>query len=280
MIIFSLLNQLVDILVAPFHGLGPISQLVLLSLASTILLLAAFKRLSNQETIKLHKSKIFGNFLEIAIYRDQFRRSIICQSRILKHNLLYLGAIGKPFLLLMIPMILICLQLEYRMGYQVMKTGHPFIIEAQLDNTNDQTAPDLINRLSITTSGSIDLDTPAMRIPATGQVFWTARINQAGGSSIISLTLPGQGEIISKNVAVDTLTNRFSPKKTKIQGLGDLLASGEDGIPKSSQIKTLRVAYLPAEYPFFQWSLSPIAYYFILTLLFGLMLKPVMKVSL
>jgi len=279
MFIFSLLNHLVDLLVSPFHGLDPIPQLVLLSVVSTVVLLAAFKKLSNQETIKRHKNKIFGNFLEIAIYRDQFRRSLICQARILKHNLQYLGAIGMPLLVLMLPMILVCLQLEYRLGYQVMKPGHPFIIEAQLDSQHVDHAADLLNQLTVTTSGSIDIDTPAMRIQSTGQVFWKARVTDASAPNFIAITLPDQGEIVRKNLAVNKLTNRFTPSMTKIVGLDDLLASGEESIPSSSPIKSLRVAYSPAEYPFFNWALSPIVYYFILTIIFGFMLKPVLKVS-
>lgn len=280
MFIFSLLNHLVDVLVSPFHGLGPIVQLILLSLTSTVILLAAFKRLSNQTTIKLHKNKIFGNFLEIAIYRDQFRRSLTCQARVFKHNLLYLGAISKPLLLLMIPMVLVCLQLEYRLGHQVLKPGQAFIVEAQLDTTAQETSPDLINRLGIVTSDTIAQDTPAMRIPATGQVFWKARITEAGSPNFINITLPGKGEVAHKELAINALTNRFSPNKTKISSLVDLLTSGEDGIAPSSPIKTLRVAYPPAEYPFGKWTFSPIIYYFILTILFGILLKPIMKVSL
>ncbi|MBA3015857.1 MAG: hypothetical protein KKD63_01985 [Proteobacteria bacterium] len=279
MIIFSFLNQLVDLLVAPFHGLGPIPQLVLLSLVSTVALLAAFKRLSNQETIRSHKNKIFGNFLEIAIYRDQFRRSLICQGRILKYNLLYLGAIGKPLLLLMIPMILVCLQLEYRLGYQTIKPGQSFIIEAQLEDTASESLADITNPISIITSDTIDLETPAMRIPATDQIFWKARLIQDGSPNFISIMLPGQSDAVRKDVAIGKLTNRFTPKKTKIVNLGNLVDSGEDGINSSSPIKTLRVAYSPAEYPFLRWTFSPIVYYFILTLLFGALLKPVMKVS-
>lgn len=278
--IFSFWNHLIDILISPFHGIGPVLQIVILSLISTIILLAAFKRLSNQELIKQHKNKIYGNFLEIAIYRDQFRRSLICQGRIIKHNLLYVAAITKPLLLFMAPVLLVCLQLEYRLGYQVMKPGQSFIIEAQLDKGIGAVAsPNFLNRLSITTSDSIDLETPAMQIPATGQVFWKARLTQAGAHNFVRIALEGQNEVVHKKVAVDASVNRFTPTKTKIRNLGDLLTSGEDPIPSSSQVKTLRIAYLPAEYPFFKWTLSPIVYFFILTLLFGILLKPTMKVS-
>lgn len=279
MAIFALLNHLVDFLVSPFRGLGPVPQLVLLSLVSTVLLLAVFKRLSNQEKIKRHKDKIFGNFLEIAIYRDQFRRSLSCQANVLKHNLLYLGAIGTPLLGLMLPMLLVCLQLDYRLGHQILRPGDSFIIEAQMEGGTAAGASDLMDGISIQTSETISLDSPAMRIPGSGQVFWQARVSAAGVPNFISISLPGESDSVRKEVAVNRLTSRFSPEKRKMQTLGDILTSGEDPIPTSSPIQTVRVAYPPAEYPFFQWQFSPIVYYFVLTIIFGLLVKPFMKVN-
>ncbi len=279
MAIFSLLNHLVDFLASPFHGLGPVPQLVLLGLVSTVLLLAVFKKVSNQEKIKLHKNKIFGNFLEIAIYRDQFRRSITCQANVLKHNLLYLGAIGTPLLVLMVPMGLICLQLEYRLGHQALRPGESFIVEAQLDGVAADGAADLMDAINISTSDTIALDSPAMRIPATGQVFWQARVIAAGAPNFVTISLPGNTDTVRKDLAVNRLSSRFSPEKRKMRGFGDLLASGEDPIPQASRIKAVRVAYPPAEYPLFSWTFSPIIYYFILTVLFGFLLKPFMKVN-
>ena len=279
MIIFSLLNQLVDLLVSPFHGLDPVPQLVLLSLLATVLLLLVFKKLSNQETIKLHKNKIFGNFLEIAIYRDQFRRSVICQSNVLKHNLLYLKAVGMPLLLMMAPMSLLCLQLEYRLGYQALKPGTSFIIEAQIAGAPTDTQTNRLDAVTIDTSATIALESPALRIPSTGQVFWQARVIAAGSPNFIDISLAGKAPGIRKELAVNRLTSRLTPETTTMRSLRDILVSGEDPTPPAAGINLVRVSYLPAEYQFFQWSFSPIVYFFILTLLFGLLLKPFMKVT-
>lgn len=279
MVIFSLLNHLVDLLVSPFHGLDPVPQLVLLSLVSTVVLLFVFKKVSNQERIKFHKNKIFGNFLEIAIYRDQFRRSVICQANVLKHNLLYLKAIGSPLLLMMVPMILVCLQLEYRLGYQALKPGASFIIEAQVAQTPTDNRSDALDSLTINTSATIAVESPAMRMPSTGQVFWQARVIAAGAPNFITISLPGNTLAARKDLAVNSLTSRFTPEARRMQSIGDIIASGEDPIPPASGINTVRVSYTPAEYAFFQWTFSPIVYFFILTLLFGLLLKPFMKVN-
>ncbi|MDD5759460.1 MAG: hypothetical protein PHI06_10295 [Desulfobulbaceae bacterium] len=279
MAIFSLLNHLIDFLISPVHQLDPVPQLVLLSLVSTLLLLFIFKKVSNQESIKLHKNKIFGNFLEIAIYRDQFRRSLICQGKVMKHNLLYLKAIGTPLMIIMFPMILVCLQLEYRLGYQVLKPGTAFIIEAQVAQPPSAPPSDILDTVTISTSESVALESPAMRIPNSGQIFWQARIITADTTNAISLSLPGSPEPVVKNLAVDNQTGRFTPESRKMSSLWDIIVSGEDPIPPESAINSIRITYAPAEYRFFQWTFSPIIYFFILTLLFGLAVKPFMKVN-
>lgn len=279
MAIFSLLNHLIDLLISPVHQLDPVTQLVLLSLVSTVLLLFVFKKVSNQEAIKLHKDKIFGNFLEIAIYRDQFRRSVICQGKVMKHNLLYLKAIGTPLMIIMLPMILVCLQLEYRLGYQVLKPGTAFIIEAEVAQDPAMPSAELLDTLTISTSESIALESPAMRIPSSGQIFWQARVITADTTNAISISLPGSPKPVIKNLAVNKQTSRFTPESRQMNSLWDIITSGEDPIPAESGINSIRVTYAPAEYPFFQWTFSPIIYFFLLTILFGLAIKPFMKVN-
>lgn len=280
MAIVSLFNHLVDFLVLPFHDLGPVAQLGLLSLLSAGALLLIFKRVSNQDKIKFHKDKIFGNFLEIAIYRDQFRRSITCQARVLRHNLMYLGAICLPLLLLMPPMLLVCLQLEYRLGYQALRPGAAFIIEARIDNEQAMDTAAIMDAITIHTSDTITMESPIMRIPATGQVFWQARLTSKGAPNFISISLPGGGEAVRKELAVSSLSGRFSPEKRKMRSLGDILATGEEPIPQASRLSAIRITYPPAEYRLLHWTFSPIVYYFILTLLGGLLLKPFIKVNL
>jgi len=280
MALFVSLNQLIDLLLAPFHRLNPLPQLVILSLVSAILLLVVFKKVSNQEVIKRHKDKIFGNFLEIAIYRDQFRRSLRCQANVLKHNLLYLKALGLPFLLMLPPMLLICLQLDYRLGYQPLKPGSSFIIEAQLTNDALTRQPDILDTLTITTSETVSIESPALRLPGSGQVFWQARVSAVGSPNFIAFNLPGQVDTIRKELAINTASGRFSPETNAMTSWQDMLTSGEAPLPPTSWLSSIRVSYPQAEYPLWHWRFSPILYFFILTTLFGLALKPFLRVTL
>ncbi len=270
----SLLNRGFDSLTACFAGFNPVLALVVISIGSAFVLLSVFKRFSNQEMIQLHKAVVFGNFLEIAIYRDQFRRIMICLWRVLKHNCLYIRYFIPPILIMMIPMGIICLQLEYRLGYEPIKVGQSFIIEARL---NDKTA---LDKAQISTSGNIDLETPALHDVKDDLVFWRAIIKKSASRSFVRISLPGHGSII-KGIAVAgaPLPPRFTPEKNRGQTFADLISSGESSIPASSLLSSIRVDYPAARYSLLNLRLSPIVYFFVLTLFCGLILKPILKVQ-
>lgn len=278
MTLHSLFNHFIDKLVVPFAGTSVIVGLFIVSLISAVSLLAIFKKLSNQEKIKFHKNKVFGHFLEIALYRDDFRRTVINQIGILKHNALYLRFFGVPILLLSAPMILVCIQLEYRLGYQPLNEDESFIIQAQLDQSFAEDKN--LNNAIIETSDGILVETKQLHDKQSGRLYWRARLAKASSTDFIRISLPTTGTSVTKIVATTrSQPKRFTAEKRKIKSFSDILYSGEDAIPQDSALQAIRVSYQPAEYPFFAWNLSAIVYYIILSILLGFCIKPFMKVN-
>lgn len=276
MFLLTTLNNIFDLLTRPFAWLEPVPGLALLSLLTALVLLNIFKRLSNQQKIKFHKDQIYGNFLEIALFRDQFSRTIFSQLRILKHNLLYMRYFMTPILIMMLPMLYICLQLDYRLGSQPIQPGDSFIVEASL--TPAAMSEGLLSQLSIETSSSITLETDAMRSNQEGSVFWRARLREKADDNFVRVELL-DNEVIEKNISTLRGGQRFSAEKKQLAKWTDIFSTAEDIIPPNSSFLSLRTEYEPAEYKFLAWMISPITYYFILTLGLGLLIKPFMKVN-
>ena len=55
-------------------------------------------------------------------------------------------------------------------------------------------------------------------------------------------------------------------------------ANAEEFIPESSPFDAVRVNYERATYPFLAWRIDPVILYFIFTLIFALIFKPLIKV--
>ncbi len=274
MSVFFAINRLADALVRPFTGLGPVAGLAVLGLVTAAVLLTVFKKLSNQEKIREHKGKIFGNFLEIAIYRDQFRRTLRCQAAALGHNLLYMRYFLTPVAVMMVPMLLVCLQVEYRLGSRPLTPGQSFIAAVRLEGTN----PDRLDHVEIGGDGLV-AETPPLRAAGEMSVYRRLRVEPGDKSPVLRITIDGREALIRPLAVAGGKTGRFTTERNKAQGIGDLLVGGEAPIPAASEIRSVRVPYPAADYPFFGWRLSPLVYYLLLTIGLGLVLKPLFKVT-
>ena len=271
-------NRLGDLITVPFAWKSAILDLVVVSFFCAFFLLLIFKHFSNQERIKFHRSKIFGYFLEIGIYRDQFGRTLSNQIHILKHSLIYLRYVLLPFLIMMIPVLIVCMQIENRLGYLPIPINNSFIIHATLDSEVTQKIDSTISGVHCKTSTGIILETPPLRIASNAGVYWRARLTETG-PQFVKVTIDGFGDVVEKKINTGDKRQRFGPIKAKVNSLSYLFNTAESPIPSDSNFKFLSVNYLPATYPFFFWDLSPVIYFFILSLGFGLILKPFIKIN-
>jgi len=277
-ILFSSINKITDLIIKPFSWGSAVFNIIVISFFCALFLLFLFKRISNQDKIKLHQKKILGYFLDIGIYRDQFTRTIANQVHILKHIIIYLRYVFAPLLIMMLPVIIVCMQIENRLGYLPIQMNKSFIIHAALDRKILQNIESLIPKVYCKTSSGIVLETPPLRIVSDGSIFWRARLTGTG-PQFVRIGVDDNENIVEKQIFTVNNQISFSPKKTKSNSFDYFFNSAEAPIPPDSYFKFLSVQYLPNTYPFFFWNISSVIYFFILSLFFGLIIKPFMKVN-
>lgn len=272
-------DRITDGCVAPFVWFPDWFQLVFLSFICAIILLMIFKRVSRQDKIKFHKNKIFGYILETGIFRDQIGRILVNQVSILKHNVFYLRYVAAPFLLLMIPVLFVCVELDSRMGFQPFKNGNQFIIRADLQGTDVSRMADLLYAIECETSDGIVLETPPLRVKQDGGIFWRARVVDDTRENYINLTISGTGDTVKKFVATGAMGGRIALSKTKSGSWKYLLSFCDPPIDGQSAFREIRLNYARSTLPILSIHLTPIVWFFVLTMLFGFLVKPVLKVS-
>lgn len=277
-ILFGSINKICDLIILPFSWGSSIFNIIVISFFCALFLLFLFKQISNQNKIKLHQKKILGYFLDIAIYRDQFGRTILNQIHILKHILIYLRYVFVPLLILMLPVIIVCMQIENRLGHLPIQINKSFIIHAVLDDEITQNMESLISKIHCKTSPGIFLETSPLRIASERSIYWRARLT-GRGPQFIQVGFAGIENEIKKKIMTVSDQKGFSPKRTKSNSLDYFINSAETPIPSDSEFKSLSIKYLPATYSFFSWNISPVVYFFILSIVLGLVIKPFMKVN-
>ena len=116
------LNNLFDVLWAPFSHSSIYIDLIIISAISALIFLVIFKQTSNQERITHYKNKIFAHILEIRLYKDQPILTIKTILWILGNNFKYLRYTLIPMVVI-IPFLLIALlQIINKDGKVLLKT--------------------------------------------------------------------------------------------------------------------------------------------------------------
>ncbi len=278
----EILNGLSDYLWFSSGAVGNYAHIVIYSLISAAICLLIYKRVSNQEKIKLHKKKIFGFILQTRLYQDRLGVVVSSILNILKHNLLYIRYTLSSLLVIMIPLILVSIQVNNRGGYAPLESSRSFIITARMDEAvMSESGAGALEKVECKTSAGLALETPPLRIPYENKVLWRARVKLGGKATreSIEIGLKGGRTSAAKEIATGIDGKRFSPDRIKWGQGSALMSNAEDFLPGASPVSMISVDYHRAAYPFLWWEMDALVLFFVLTLLFALVLKPFFKVA-
>lgn len=256
------------------------TRLIIISLASGPLFLLAFKKLSNQDKIRTHKNQMVGYLLEIRLYKDYLIRTLIAMSGIFKHYLLYLRYLLTPMLILSLPLLFICLQIESRFGHSPLGKNDEFIIRAELDGAHSK-QPDLF-QVRCKTSSNIKVQTHPLRVIEDQSVYWRAKVTNLDNSSSVQIIadLPSGREKVDKRVVTGESTGQaVFDHLRKVKTFRDIFFFNESVIPDNSVFRSVTIGYPSTYLPFIFWKCSPITIYLALTIIFGFLVKPFISVK-
>jgi len=269
----SVLGKIFEFIFFPFRNLSPWIGMILISLLTGLLMLLIFRYTSNQEGIRKVKNKIKAHLLELRLFKDSLALSLKAQGNILRYNLKYIGFSGKPLLVMIIPLILILIQLNFWFGYQSLNTGEETILKIKLKE--DQNILDL--DLSVESSTALSIETPPLRIEEEEEINWRLRARE-GGLHILSFRINGQDFTKEVAVAQKPLT-RISPLKVQQNFFDQLFNPNEAPLSGDLPVKSIEIMYPAQNMNLFGWHIHWIIVYFAISIIFGFAFKGVFKVE-
>ena len=269
----SLLNGLFDVLLYPFRTLDAWWGMLYVSLLTGLLMLAVFKLTSNQAGIRAAKDRIKAHLLEMRLFKDNFHVSLGAQRRILAANLRYLRFSTKPLLVMIVPLVLILIQLNFWFAYEPLAVGEPVVLKVRLDAGTDP----LKTAVSLEAPGSVRVDALPLRLADEHEVDWRIR-PEADGTA--SLTIAVGGARYEKSVRVGgPALSRLSPMRVGGRFPDPLLYPGESPLPSGGPVKSIEVAYPARRLPLLGLRLHWLVAYFALSVVLGFALKRPFKVE-
>ena len=260
------------LLLRPFENGQAFAGIIFVSLVTGAVMLVLFKVTSNQQAMREVKSRISAHFLEMRLYKDDFRTVAGSQGRVLMANLRYMRLALLPAVVLIVPVVLIMIQLNLRYAYMGLAPGSTAMVKVKVAEGGDV----LAEHLMLIPGEGVEKASPAVRIKHLGEVDWKVRLVEPGVHEMrLSST---SGEMAVPVFGGKRLIPRYTVFR-KASFLEGLLNPGAPGIPSAMGLESIQVTYPPMVFDFGLFELSWLWTFLIVSMAFGFVLKFIFKVE-
>ncbi len=267
----SVLSALIDFLLTPLSGLGPLWVLFIISMLAGMLMLLIFRLTSNQAKIKEVKDKMQAHLIEILLFKDSPRIILSAQKNLLRYNAHYMRHAFTPMVYMILPMSLLLINLDGWFGYRPLKIGEPAIVSVKLS----EEGPKLLSQISLEADKGLIVETPPLRIPENGEINWRIRADAPGEHYI---TVKTARHTIRKKITVSqTGFNRLSRSMVGSSFQDILLNPGENLIEPDAFINKIDVAYPARQIDIFGWRSHWLVLFFVLSIVGGFAFRKIMR---
>lgn len=268
------LGKAFEIVLSPFAGLNPIWGLTVISVFTGAVMVFIFKYISNQKGIRIAKAKVRGYFLEVWIYKHEFRNVFGSIGRILKANFIYMRYAVAPLIVMIIPVVLIMVHLNLFYGFRGFKPGETILVTVKWNNSavlRDTT-------LTAQADSGLNVETKPTRSLGKNEATW--RLNGASAGRH-TLTVSWKGGEVTKDILIGTdRVQKISPKKSLVSSFSEaLLNPGEKPLSGENGVVGISVNYPEVEMNFLGFEMHWIIIFFILSIVAGFALKGVFGVE-
>ena len=248
-----------------------------ISLVTALLMLLIFKLTSNQEGLKKAKKRVWARVLELWLFRSDFGLTLRTQKDVFLDTLRYLRYSLVPLAFMIIPVVLITLQVDYRFSRMPVPLNEQAIVKARVRSGDDEK----LLRVSLAVPPGLTLKAQPVRIPSENEIDWLVVPQRAGE---YKLTAEVDGEQFKKNFAAGTGIIPILPALEEGGRFSFLSNPVERPLPAGRYIESLEIGYPDRPLGWFshaiqfsraQW----IIVFFVLSLVFAFLLKGLFRVE-
>lgn len=269
-----LIAGLFKIALAPFEGLAPFWGLALISFITGGLMVVIFKFVSNQEGIRRSKGRVRAHFLEVWIFKHDFKVVMGAIGRVLKANLSYMRYAVTPLLVMIFPVILIMAHLNLFYGFSPLKPGTTALLTVKFSGP----AAAMDTSLTADADGNIIIDGNPVRTPFKNEAVWRIKGKSAGKGEV---RIKWSGGAIEKTVVVGggktvSLSAERSPEGSLTAAL---LNPSEKPLGKETGVEKITVAYPERSINALGMEMHWLIVFFVLSIAAGFALKGVFGVE-
>lgn len=270
----AILSSLCDLVLVPFSRCAPVWAVVWISALTSLFVLWSYKFFSNQKEIQRVKDRIKASLLELRLFKDDpvlTGRSI---RDLLLTNLRYLQLNIVPFAVMVVPIVLLIIHMDMRLGRRPLLPGEPTLLKISLSPTN---ASEPLKEIRVEAPEGLSIETAPVYVPALKEVSWRIRASRPG-TYPVRISVSNQS--VTKNVIVSDRLAAASSLSVRGGFMNRLLH------PTLPPLSIDRLSSIELVYPsrtiriFGSLTIHWILLFFILTIVLGFSLKGLFGVQL
>lgn len=241
--------------------------LTLLSAIAGVGMLIAFRYTSNQAAIGRARDEITANLLALKLYKDEMRVVFRSQRRLLGALLRLQWHMLRPVLILLLPMLLMLGQMGVRYQWRPLHPGEQTLLTLHL-KAGTPAVPDATLEPN---PGVADAVGP---VAGSGRLVWRIR---GGAPGRHTLHFNVSGATIEKQLDIGDGFQRVSADRPGRRWTSQILHPVEPPLPADFPVQSIEIAYGGIH----SWIYGAnwwVLYFFVISMAFALLLKPVFKV--
>lgn len=269
---FEIITIIVAVVLFPFRHLPAIAGIALLALVTSVFALLVYKKFSNQEGITRAKKRIFGHFFGIYLFRDNLGRIVAQFGLVMAGVGRYMTYALPPLIVIIIPIGLLCIQMQLYYGYRSPEPGEAINAAAVFEPGADLLA---LNPALLAPPG-VNVETPPVRMGAIGEAAWRLRVMEVGD---YPLDYRAGGSDFQFPLRATSVLTPIYPRAGRAAFGQYLFYPGGPSVPAESPFHSIRIDYPAREVPFLWFRTHWSIVYLVLALVFGLLLKKPLKVD-
>jgi hypothetical protein len=241
--------------------------LTLVSAVAGVVMLIAFRYTSNQKAIGRARDDITANLLALKLFKDEIGVTFRSQGRILGALARLQWHMFRPVLIMLLPMLLLLGQMGVRYQWRPLHSGEAALIRLRLN-------PDVTEVPQVMLEPSPGLQVEAGPVPGGGELVWRVR---AGDPGRHMLRFNVAGTTLEKELVVGDGFQRVSAERLGSRWTSQILHPTERLLPHGGPVTSIEIGYSGVQsyiYGANWW----ILFFFIVSMAFALLFKPVFKV--
>jgi hypothetical protein len=264
-------GKLFDLLVGLLGG-SPLLVMLAVSAITAVWALLLFKAVTPQDRLTEVRDRLFGHIYEMGLYQDRLRVVGRIQGDLAKANLRYLSLTLPALFVLMIPMALTLAQLDSRFDQRPFRSGEATVLSVVFS----EEAAVSLDDISLEAGPGVTVEAGPVRDKVSGAMAWRLRAEDWGTHSL--RILAGDTELGSRNLIVGEGLVRLG-KSAKKDWLNGILFPGARPLPGDGSLDEMTLHYPARQTKYLGVELHWMVAFMIFSLLIGLAVKDVLRVS-